>query len=102
MDIEVGIEIVNQREEEVVVELPTGSIFEVDAASGTQNVSTSQPYTFTLPPRSRLRTPVRSVCLNRDKSEPQNVTGRPTAFRYDSQTIDQDAVWETVENPIAE
>lgn len=101
MTIEVGIEIVNDRDIEVVVELPIGSIFEVSVASGAQNVATSQPYVFTIPPKSRLHTPVRCVCLNQDRSIPYNLTGRPTPFRYDSEAIDQSEVWATVGNPRA-
>ena len=99
MVIEVGIELVNERDEDVVIDIPVGSIFEVGTLRD-QNVATSQPYRFTIPPRSRLITQVRGVCLNRDLSPPAQVPGQLTPFRFDADEIDQNTVWEAISNPM--
>jgi hypothetical protein len=98
MDITVGIELVNDQDTEVTVELPVGTVIEVDT-TGFQNVALSRRYTFVLPPRSTLRTPVEGVCLNRDLSPPNSVPGLLTPFRFDAVQIDQDYVWNRVSNP---
>ena len=99
MVIEVGIELVNSRSVEVVINLPAGTIFEVDNRTD-QNVATSQTYRFVIPPHSRLITQVSGVCLNRDLSPPSSTRGRLTPFRYEGSTSDQYAVWDTVSNPL--
>lgn len=99
MIIEVGIELVNIRDMEVVVDVPIGTVFEVDNLSY-QNVATSQPYRFVLPARSRLTTQVKGVCLNRNASEPTMTQGRLTPFRFSGSSMDQQAVWDAVSNPM--
>lgn len=99
MTIKVGIKIINDRDEEVDILIPTGTIFEVDFKLGMQNVATSKTYTYRIPPESTLLTPVEGVCLNEDLSPPGMVNGRLTPFRYDSELLDQDEVWKRVNAP---
>jgi hypothetical protein len=98
MVITVGIQISNERDEPVTIELPIGSVVEVDQPR-VQNVALSEAYWFTLAPRSLVRKVVRGVCLNRDLSPPASVSGSLTPFRFDAADIDQDTVWERVSSP---
>jgi hypothetical protein len=98
MDITVGIELVNEQDDEVTVELPVGTAIEVDI-NDYQNVALSRRYRFVLPPHSTLRTPVQGVCLNRNLSPPSSVPGLLTPFRFDAVEIDQDQVWSRLSNP---
>lgn len=100
MPIYVGVEIVNDRDEDVPIDIPVGSIFEVDIGYGVQNVATSRPFRITMPPRSSLKAQVPGVCLNSDRGWPDANPGRITPFRYDSEQIDQKSVWERVSAPL--
>jgi len=100
MDITVGIELINDQDQEVTIELPVGSVIEVDTST-VQNVALSRRYRFVLPPRSTLRTSVEGVCLNRNLSPPNSASGLMTPFRFDSPEIDQDQVWDRVSSPTA-
>lgn len=99
MDITIGIELANDRDQEVTVELPIGSVIQANEW-GNQNVALSKAYRFTIPGNSRLITQVQGVCLNRDLNPPRNVPGSFTPFRFDADEIDQDAVWHRVARPI--
>lgn len=98
MDINVEIELINQQDNQVIIELPIGSVVEVDE-SGSQNVALAQRYRFIVPPRSKVRKQVTGVCLNRNLSPPNCVPGMITPFRFDSPTINQDDVWNRVSDP---
>lgn len=100
MEIQVGIEIVNDSDEEVDIILPVGSIIEVDLNSGMQNIAISKDYRYVIPPRSKLRTQIKGLCLNRDLAEPRGTRGRITPFRYDSASLDQDDLWDRVDRPV--
>lgn len=100
MDIDVGITLRNDRNEEVTVRIPAGSIIEV-ASTGykAQNIAVAKEYVFKLPPNGQRKVIVTGRCLNSKRSVPHLISGRATPFRYAGSSFDQNALWRAVSSP---
>lgn len=100
MDITVGITLINNRNEEVTVRIPAGSIFEAAKTEhGVQNVLVIKDYKFKVPPHGRCKAIMHGRCLNQKRSLPHSSLGRATPFRYTGHSFDQEAIWKDVSAP---
>lgn len=100
MEIKVGITLINNRDEEVTVRIPAGSIFEpVRRKYGVQNIVAIEDYQFKVPPHSQRKVVIRGCCLNQRRPLPQSCPGTATPFRYAGDSFDQNAIWQDVSIP---
>ncbi len=100
MDIDVGITLRNDRNEEVTVRIPAGSIIEVARVDNkVQNIAIAKEYVFKLPPNRKSKVIVTGRCLNSKRSIPRSTPGRATPFKYAGPSFDQGAIWRAVSSP---
>jgi|SRR5947209_8049003 len=99
MNIKAIITLTNERDEELSIRIPAGSIFEAPTELGVQCVAVVDEYKFTIPPRSQRKVEVYGRCLNQKRGIPHLVQGRATPFRYAGASLDQSRIWQRVSNP---
>jgi hypothetical protein len=89
----------NKTDEEITVEVPAGSLFEViDPKAAVQNLATAGGMSIKIGPRSTRGTIINAFCANHHFASPNNNPVRPTIFKMKNPGRSQGEVWNDLDN----
>jgi len=99
--LSVLIHIQNPSGVDLATRIPAGTVFEVvEPGQHVQNVVMAEAKILNIVANEEVRVTASGRCLNQSRSTPNGQKGRLTRFRFDQKDLSQDAVWETMGNPV--
>ena len=94
----VNLMLKNNTDEEIVVEVPAGSLFEViDPKAAVQNLATAGGMSIRMGPRSTRSVMINAFCANHYFASPSNQPVRPTIFKMENPGRSQSDVWDDLD-----
>ena len=95
----VNLMLKNNTDEEIVVDVPAGSLFEViDPKAAVQNLATAGGISIRMGPRTTRSVTINAFCANHHFSSPSNQPMRPTIFKMKNPGRNQSEVWNDLDS----